>query len=70
MTFGQILYFPYAGAEANQTRFLICIFLFYGFGYPIGHTAVLGAFSKLQVLTLTLTLTLILALTLTLILNT
>jgi len=48
MILGQLLYFSYWGAEPSSGRFICCVIFFYAFGYPIGHTAVLGAFSKVQ----------------------
>lgn len=34
------------GAENSLTHYVIGIFMIYGIGYPIGHTAVIGLFSK------------------------
>mmetsp|Transcript_7362 Transcript_7362/g.16694 ORF Transcript_7362/g.16694 Transcript_7362/m.16694 type:complete len:503 (-) Transcript_7362:126-1634(-) len=34
------------GAENSIVHYIIGIFLIYGIGYPIGHTAVIGLFSK------------------------
>lgn len=48
MTFAQMVFYSYGGAEPKQWQFIFCIVLFYGLGYPVGHTAVLGAFSKVQ----------------------
>jgi len=48
MTIAQLIIFPYDGIEASLPRFIIAIFMMYGFGYPIGHTAIIGGFSKLQ----------------------
>ena len=48
MSIAQLLLIPYRGVEPDLTRFVLCILLMYAIGYPVGHTAVLGAFSKLQ----------------------
>ena len=48
MILGQLIYFAYWGKKPTVGAFLVCIVLFYAIGYPVGHTAVLGAFSKIQ----------------------
>ena len=51
MVVAQLIFFTYRGAEAGPPhlwRFILCIVLVYGFGYPIGYTAVIGAFSKVK----------------------
>mmetsp|Transcript_24872 Transcript_24872/g.35719 ORF Transcript_24872/g.35719 Transcript_24872/m.35719 type:complete len:207 (+) Transcript_24872:881-1501(+) len=48
MLLAQLLVIPFGGVEPDFTRFMLCIILMYAVGYPVGHTAVLGAFSKLQ----------------------
>ena len=34
------------GADNSIVHYIIGIFMIYGIGYPIGHTAVIGLFSK------------------------
>ena len=36
------------GRMPQYERYLTSVVLMYAFGYPVGHTAVLGAFSKIQ----------------------
>ena len=51
MIVAQLIFFTYRGAAAGPPRlwrFVLCIVLVYGFGYPIGYTAVIGAFSKVK----------------------
>jgi ceroid-lipofuscinosis MFS transporter 7 len=47
MIVAQIL-ITYNASTPNFPIFILCFIFMYAFGYPIGHTAVLGAFSKLQ----------------------
>jgi hypothetical protein len=49
MIVGQLIFFSYKGPDPPRLwRFLLCIVLIYGFGYPVGYAAVLGAFSKVK----------------------
>ena len=48
MSVAQLLLFTFGGVKADLSRFLVCVIIMYSIGYPVGHTAVLGAFSKLQ----------------------
>lgn len=47
MIVAQLIALSYAETP-NFTRFIMSFVLMYAIGYPIGHTAVLGAFSKIQ----------------------
>jgi MFS transporter, ceroid-lipofuscinosis neuronal protein 7 len=47
MTFGIVSLMGFeAGIENPHWRYLLAMFLIYAVGYPIGHTAVIGLFSK------------------------
>jgi MFS family permease len=47
MIIAQLLLLCYT-KESHMWRFMVTIVLMYAVGYPIGHTAVLGAFSKIK----------------------
>lgn len=47
MIFAELVLLSY-GSNPSLTRYVIGVLIMYGIGYPIGHTAVLGAFSKIQ----------------------
>mmetsp|Transcript_12020 Transcript_12020/g.10859 ORF Transcript_12020/g.10859 Transcript_12020/m.10859 type:complete len:163 (+) Transcript_12020:1-489(+) len=48
MIIAQMLIVCYDGSTPSRERYIAGVVVMYGFGYPIGHTAVLGAFSKIQ----------------------
>jgi ceroid-lipofuscinosis MFS transporter 7 len=48
MAAAQLVIFPYGQKQPHLGQFISCLTLMYGLGYPVGHTAVLGAFSKIQ----------------------
>eukprot|EP01040_Poterioochromonas_malhamensis_P002530 gene2530-2690_t len=48
MMIAQYIFYPYGETIPSVYQFYICMIVVYAFGYPIGHTAVLGAFSKIQ----------------------
>eukprot|EP01035_Chromulina_nebulosa_P019843 gene19843-25792_t len=48
MILAQMLIVCYDGSTPSRERYIAGVVVMYGFGYPIGHTAVLGAFSKIQ----------------------
>lgn len=47
MIIAQLFGLSYGGIPAKW-RYVVSVVLMYAIGYPIGHTAVLGAFSKIQ----------------------
>ena len=47
MIIAQLIGLSY-GRVPQYGRYLTSVVLMYAVGYPIGHTAVLGAFSKIQ----------------------
>lgn len=47
MILAQLIGLSY-GQVPHFGRYVTSVVLMYAFGYPIGHTAVLGAFSKIQ----------------------
>ena len=47
MIIAQLIGLSY-GTSVDFSRYVISVVLMYAIGYPIGHTAVLGAFSKIQ----------------------
>lgn len=48
MMVAQLIMLQYTTAQPSFLRYLASVVLMYAIGYPIGHTAVLGAFSKIQ----------------------
>jgi ceroid-lipofuscinosis MFS transporter 7 len=48
MICAQLIIYSYGFKYPSFTQYLLCVGLMYSFGYPVGHTAVLGAFSKIQ----------------------
>jgi ceroid-lipofuscinosis MFS transporter 7 len=47
MIISAVIYY-FCSSDPTKSQFIVSFLLMYGFGYPIGHTAVLGAFSKIQ----------------------
>jgi ceroid-lipofuscinosis MFS transporter 7 len=48
MILAQFIICSYSGILASVEQFYVAVILIYAIAYPVGHTAVLGAFSKIQ----------------------